>query len=344
MEQKTNQEFPYVSGTQFKDENANKYPNSIPDIVKDELNLGLWLSWIGEQYYHSFEANKRIKKAYHFKGQTRREKDAQEKNDFIQHLQSKANSLRFASKFKIWLLSFVVIFGVSGEFLIYVSIAENAFGLLPPKSYFLGMLAVMFAKFVQVVSMKHIKMWIKENNVLLRSIQKTILFVLVGLVFLNAMTLGITNLNQINQSNAIARVEYLSSSISEAEGYGEDTSALESELSALQAELNGESPFITTVKFIAIGLIGLLTMACGAVLFCMADLYNDALKLKKKIQKQKDLLSKLRADFEYYLTTYDQLLSIQKEVIQLYAQKAFLEKLLSPKRTDELKVTTSETK
>jgi hypothetical protein len=84
-------------------------------------------------------------------------------------------------------------------------------------------------------------------------------------------------------------------------------------------------------------------MACGAVLFCMADLYNDALKLKKKIQKQKDLLSELRANLEYFITSYDQLIVIQKEVIQLYGQKHFWEKVLSKERVEELNIKSPKT-
>ena len=121
--------------------------------------------------------------------------------------------------------------------------------------------------------------------------------------------------------------------------YGEDTSEMEAELNHLQAELNEkESPFFIIARYLSIALIGLLAIGCGATLFVFADLFNDALRLKKKLQKEKDRQAEHRANFEYFLTTYDDLLSLQKEILKLYGQKQFLEKLLSKQREQDMKI------
>jgi hypothetical protein len=66
------------------------------------------------------------------------------------------------------------------------------------------------------------------------------------------------------------------------------------------------------------------------ILWSLADLYSDALKLRKKIKTQRKKLAQLRADFQYCLQTLEDLRFIEKQLWVLYGQKSYLEKLLSP--------------
>ncbi len=343
MELNNDSSFPYTLGVQYKPEHSNSFDaGRVPESVKEETDTLLHLKRIGEQYFKYTQAGKREnRKDYRLLPQTKHEQETEEKLNFLRHLQVKPNVLRFATTAKVWTNSIVVFLGMIAELFIYQSIAENAFNMSIVKSYFIGVLVLLFTKFVQVSIQKHIKYWIKENNILFRSVHKTLIFVFVGLIFLNAMMLGITNLNQINQLKKIEQIECLSSSIDESQEYGEDSAELETELNQLQAELHKDvNGFFTIAKFISIALIGLLAIGCGATLFVFADLYRDALKLQKDIQNLKDRQAELRANVGYFLTTNDDLLSLQKEILQMFGQKHFLEKLLSSEREKDLQITT----
>lgn len=339
-EQTDNKEFPYAKGTLFESGDSNNFKGGrIAEATKEELDKNLFLKWAGQQHYKYTSTAKKKKKEQNLLDTTPLEQEAAEKKEFYQHIQVKPNPLAYATAVKVWIYYTIVILGMLAEFFIYQSIFENTFGMVGFKSYFSGLLVVLFTKFVQFAIQKHIKHFIKTSNLLFKSITKTAVFVLVGLVILNAVMLGITNLNQINRTNKIAQLGYLSSAVDEAIEFGEDTEALETELSQLEAELNEEeSGFFTFAKLLSIGLIGLLAIACGAVLFAVADLYADVLRLQNKIQKLKDYQAELRANFSYFLTTYDDLVILQQGIIELFGQKHFLETLLSKEREDDLKV------
>ncbi len=346
MKSAENKEFPYNDGVHIKAENGNTFDKNsrIAEAVKEELDATLWLGWIGEQYYKLSEASKRKDlKKYKLKEQTSREKEAEAKKSLLQHLQVKPNPLKYASKFKVYFNYIVVILGMLAEFFIYQGIAENAFGMPLFKSYFVGFLVLLFTKFTQISIFKYIKQWIQEKNLRFRTIEKTVIFVFVLLILLNGLMMGITNLNEIDRGKKIQQIEYLSESIAESEEYGENTSEMETELAEIQSELNEEENWFSKIaKFISVAFIGLLSIGAGAMLFVIADLYNDALKLKNKLEKFRDRQAELHANFNYYLTTYDDLISLQKEIIQLFGQKHFLEKLLSPKQAESLKIPTEE--
>jgi len=340
MKSPKNIEFPYHNGVQIKAENANTFDGRIAESVKEELDVTLWLNWIGEQYYKFTEASKRKKlEKYEFIEQTEREQEAEEKKSLLRHLQVKPNPLKYASISKVYLNYAVVALGMFVEFLIFQNIAENVFGMSLFKSYCVGFLVLLFTKFISISTLKYIKQWIQEQNLLFRTIEKTIIFVFAVLILLNATMLGVLNLNQIDQQKKIGQIENLEISIAEAVEYNEDSSQMETDLAKLQAELNGEeSGFLKIVKVISIALIGFLSIGGGAYFFVIADFYNDALKLKKKLEAQRDRQAELRANLGYFLTTYDDLVSLQKEITQLFGQKHFLEKCLSPKQSEVLKI------
>jgi len=342
MEKKNDNEFPCETGTHFKTEHSNTFEGRIPEVVQDETDALLHLERLGQQSQSYNEAAKRKnRKDYPLREVTQREQEAEEKKSLLMHLQVKPNALRYSSPVKVWTYYIVVLLGMGAEFFIYQSIAENAFGMPPFKSYITGMLVLLFTKFVQVAIQPHLKHWIKENNLLYKSVHKIVIFVFVGLILLNATMLGITNLHQINQTKKIEQIESLSTMIADAEESGEDTTELEAELNQLQGELGEkESGFFVIAKYLSIALIGLLAIGSGATLFVFAELYNDALQLKKKLQKEKNAQAEHRASREYLLTTYDDLLSLQKEILKLYEQKQFLEKLLSKQREQDMKIQT----
>ena len=340
MKSTKSKEFPYHNGVQIKAENANTFDGRIAESVKEELDVTLWLNWIGEQYYKFTEAFKRKKlKKYELIKQTERELEAEEKKSLLRHLQVKPNPLKYSSISKVYLSYAVVALSVFVEFLIFQNIAENTLGMSHFKSYCVGFLVLPFSKLISISTLKYIKQWVQEQNLLFRTIEKTIIFVFAVLILLNATMLGVLNLNQIDQQKKIAKIENLEVSIAEAVEYNEDSSQMESDLAKLQAELNGEdSGFLRVVKIISIALIGFLSIGGGAYFFVIADFYNDALKLKKKLKAQRDRQAEFQANLGYFLTTYDDLVSLQKEIIQLFAQKSFLEKLLSPKQSEALKI------
>lgn len=332
---------PFQKGTQYTKEDFNSFEKGsrIPELVKEEKDYHLFSSELGIQYYLNTQASKRKeRKNYLFLPQTKYEQEAAERNSFLQFLQIKPNALVFATKLKIWIYYVIVILGILAEYIIYQSIFENAFGMPVIKAYLSGFLVLLFTKFVQLSLQNHIKHWVKENNIKYRTIFKTILYVFIVLILTNAVFMGITNINEIEQQKKIADAEFVALSIADAEEFGEDVTELLAEQKQLESELNeDESLFFTIGKYLSIGLIGLLAIGAGAILFAMADLYQDALRLKARIQKLKDRHAELQANFEYFLTTYDELISLQREIVQLFGEKQFLEKLLSKQQETALK-------
>lgn len=339
-EQKDNKEFPFAKGTLFQAGDSNAFEGGrIAEATKEELDKNLFFNWVGQQHFQFTKTSTKSQKDYKLVDITPLEKEASEKNDFLQYLQVKPNPLAYATATKVWLYYIIVLLGMLAEFFIYQMIFENVFGMSLIKSFFSGLLVLLFTKFVQFAIQKYVKDFIQTSNLLFKSITKIAIFVLVGLVILNAIMLGLTNLNQINRTQKIEQIEYLSSAIDESKEYGEDSKELEAELNQLEGELNeGDSGFFALAKFLSIGLIGLLAVACGAILFAVADLYADALRLQKKIEKLKNYQAELRANFSYFLTSINDLTSLQQGIIELFGQKHFLETLLSKEREDDLKI------
>lgn len=342
MTKKNNKRYPFDIGYQYEKTDFNSFEDDsrIPEAVKEEKDTLLFLDQVGEQYYSTNEASKRKElKKHEFLSLSILEKEAEEKKNFLAHLGVKPNTLRYATKFKVWIFYIAIGLGGVAELLIYQNIAYESFSMPELKSYFIGFLVLLFTKFVQVAIQKNITSWVKENNLLFRSVHKILIFSLVLLVLINAVMMGVTNLNNIEKQKKIEKMEYVSSSIDDAQDYGENTSDLDAELSELEAELyEDENAFFVVAKYISIGLLGLLTIGTGAVLFVVADLNKDALSIKKKIQQLQDRQADLRANVPYYIDTYNELLSLQHEIIKSYGIKHFLEKLLSEKQEEALKI------
>jgi hypothetical protein len=342
MTKKENNQYPFSIGYQHKKTDFNSYEEGsrVPEVVKEEEDINLFFSMIGEQYYSNHEASKRKKlENQNFLELTKLEKESEEKKNFLAHLGVNPNPLRYATKFKVSILYIVIGLGMVGEFFIYQNIAFESFAMPEVKSYFIGFSVLLFTKFIQVAIQKHITSWIKENNLLFRSVHKTLIFVLVGMVLINAVMMGITNLNNIEKQKKIEKMEYVSSSIDDAQDYGENTADLDAELSALEAEIyEDESWFIIAARYISIGFLGLISIGAGAILFVVADLNKDAISIKNKIQQLKDRQAELKANLPYYVDTYNELLSLQHEIIKSHGIKHFLEKLLSEKQEEALKI------
>ena len=326
--------------TDFK--NTNTFDGSFPKSVKEETNLNLWLSLIGEQFYNSTQSAKRKIKEYSLLPKTDFENFTEEKMQLLATFHTEGNPLRTASHGKQFLCYIGAIFSILAEYFVFRHIAENALGMLLIETYFVAFFSVVFTKFIQVVFQRRIKSWLKENSRKLRSLIKTLLYGFAILILINGLMAGITNLYNIEQQRKIEQIEILSLQIEQSQGG--DRSALEADLQKAQNDLTEtNNVFFLIARFCAVALLGLLAIACGAVLWSMADFYTDALRLQKRVQALNDKLSQLRANFHSYLQTFDDLLSLQKDLLVLYGQKAFLEKLMSKEQEKALEIT-NETK
>lgn len=336
MKNNSDPNFPLQQGIHSEASHSNNF-EKVPTAVQEEMDALLYLDWIGEKHYSNSQASKRLQIEHQLLELSQKEKEAVEKKNFLQHLQVLPNPLAYTTKTKVWTYYIVAIIGMMAEFFIYESIFNNSFGMSATKSTLSGLLVLLFTKYVSVAIQKHIKHWLKENNLRFRSIHKIMIYSLAGLILLNAMLLGLTNLGQIQQQKQIEQMEYLSSSIEESAMYGENTSSQEAELDQLQQDANkDESVFFIIVRYLSITLIGLLAIGAGATLFVMADLYGDSLRLQKIIKKLKDRQAELKANFEYFHSAYKDLLSLQREIISMHGQKMMLEKLLSKEREKDL--------
>lgn len=265
------------------------------------------------------------------------EKFTEEKMQLFATFHTEGNPLRTASRGKQLLCYFGAVLSMLAEYFVFRNIAENALGMLLIETYFVAFFSVVFTKFIQIVFQRRIKSWLKENSRKLRSLIKTLLYVFTILILINAVMAGITNLFNIDHQKKIEQIEILSQQIEQSQE--EDTSDLEVDLHEAQNDLtSGTSLFFLIARFCAVALLGLLAIVCGAVLWTMGDLYKDALKSQKRVKILSDKLSQVRANFHSYLQTFDDLLSLQKDLLMLYGQKAFLEKLMSTEQEKALKV------
>jgi amino acid transporter len=316
------------------------HPNhfeQVPKAVQEEIQALNHLHRIGELNYSNSQASKRPKIEHQLLDLSQKELESAEKKAFLEHLQVLPNPLAYSTITKVVTYYIVAILGMIAEFFIYESIFNNSFGMSSTKSTLSGLLVLLFTKYVGVAIQKHIKHWIKENNLRFRSLHKIMIFSLGGLILLNAMLLGVTNLGQIQKQKKIEQMEYLSSSIEESAESGEDTSSQEIELDQLQKDTNkDDNIFFAIARYLSITLIGMLAIGAGATLFVLADLYGDSLRLQKTIRKLKDRHAELKANFEYFNSTYNDLLSLQREIISMHGQKMMLEKLLSKEREKDI--------
>ena len=243
--------FPYDIGINIGKEEGNQFSGRIDESVKKELDLTLSLQWIGQQALRFSAVCKKEKPSdKEFLSLTDIEKDYNNSKSFKQVLDIKPNLLRFTTTSKVVINYLIVLFGVIAEWFIYTSIAENAFAMPLFKAYFLGLLVVVFTKYVSLTISPNFKKWIREKEVLKRSLIKTTSFVLVILILINAGMLGITNLYQIEKINKITQLEYVSTSIMEGEENGEDVTALKLEADQLNNAISeSETTNITSGIF-----------------------------------------------------------------------------------------------
>jgi len=332
MKENNDPNFPLQQGLRVESSHTNNF-EQVPKAVQEEMNALLYLDWIGEQHFNNSQASRRTKTEHRLLDLSQEELESAEKKAFLEHLQVHPNSLAYSTLTKVVTYYLVAFLGMIAEFFIYESIFNNSFGMTSTKSTLSGLLVLLFTKTVGFAIHKHIKHWIKENNLRFRSLHKILIFTLAGLILLNAMLLGLTNQGQIEKQKKIEQMEYLSSSIEESEEFDQDTSSQEIELDQLQQDASkDDNIFFTIARFLSITLIGMLAIGAGATLFVVADLYGDSLRLQKNIRKLKDRHAELKANFEYFNSTFSELLSLQREIISMHGQKMMLEKLLSKER------------
>jgi len=218
---------------------------------------------------------------------------------------------------------------MSGEYLVYQSIGENYFSL-GKKSYLFGFMVLGFAKLVSFAISRYVKHYVAEWNIFKKHLVRFSFLSVVGLILVNAFMLGIVNLYHVNQEATLEKITQLSDDIADAEDNGEDTVEMEAAMRTLQAEYAKKPSLgLRIVMFIAIALLGLLAIIAGAILFVVAELFHDAWRLKKELQAHRDGIESYRANVPNYLKGHAQMLVLQKELIMLYAQKHYLERLIS---------------
>lgn len=311
----------------------NNFGETLSPQAEAERKLNLELDIIGQEYLEQKEISSKkdiVKKELKPKSKT--EKHHEKKREFFKILGLKPNALRFATATKKWMYFLLAMLGTLSEFFVYQSIAETAFGMSENKSYVVGLVVAVFTKFVAWAISRYVKEWFKRSNVFRRNLQKGVVFSLVILIFFNAGAMGYVNLQKIKKEEQIRHAQFLSDAIAEIEESesGEDAAELEAELAEVQKEIGApDSTWLSFVKSLAITLISFLIIGAGAVLFAVADLYGDALRLKKTLERKKDELANNRARHINYHEIYNSLLSQRRELTRMYAQKEYLERLLS---------------
>lgn len=329
---KNDQDFPYSKGTHFTYNTTNQYDADarLSEPFKKQFDLEWELELCAEQAYDFSEASSRKpldKKE--LKAKTVLEAEYEDRKNFMACLNIKFNDLRYATKSKVYLNYFIVFISMIAEYFVYQSIGDNYFSL-GEKSYAFGAIVLGFTKVLSLIFKRYIKDWFRQKNIYKRNSKSIIAFGLVILIIINACMLGIINLHQVKQNAAIQQMAMYSAAISEAELNGEDTTHLEEELAGIEAELNKKPNLLTRIAIVTgIGLLGLLTVLTGAILFVVAELYRDALNLKRKIKSLKNEQNILQANVPNYVKAYGEFLTLHKELIMLYAKKEYLERLIS---------------
>lgn len=344
MKKKENkQDFPFTKGCNVKKEDANNFDveSRVAEVVKGELDLNLALNWIGQQYYDFSQAAKRVAKKFEFIAQTENENELEQKQALRNNLQDKANTLGYVDKSKVRISAVLVILSMLSESVIYTNIGQNVFGLHLEEAILLACLVLVFVKYIGTIVSPYVLEYLKGSTLKVRTIQKTMLFVLVFATLLNSTFIGIVNLTEIQRKKKIEQMAFLTSSIAEIEEYEGNTNELQKELNSIQAELNEkENGFFYVAKFIAIALLGLLSISCGAVIYALFEFQKSSLKLKNSIAKLRDRKVILKTNLPYFINSYEQLISIQKQLIMLMGEKHFLETLLSKEKEEQMKLNT----
>lgn len=325
---------PIKKGLFIRKRDVNQYEGAISEPAKEELNLNLELAIIAEEELERKEFKSKVsadvKPLY---TETDQEAYYKKRERLKETLRQKPNALRYATEGKKRLLYVLIFFTMLSEFVIYQSIAENGFGIGEHKSYLIGFVAPLVTKYVAWCISRFIKDWVKTINIFRKNLLKIVAFVVVGLVFINVMSLSFVNLEKIKKENLIVKAERISDEIAEIEdeGYAIDITDLETELAEAQAKINKEdSAFVWFMKVLALMLISVLVVAAGAVLFVVANLIDDAIRLKKKIAELKDRLAHITAKYKSGKKAFSSLLEQRRELIRYYAKKQYLERLLTP--------------
>ncbi len=294
-------------------------PKAIDPSVPDTLTHFDGLGKIGEGNYALSISEQKDSKEYKLIPKTQEEKVNEGRESLWASLNIRPNRLYAASVMKVFWSYFGAIAAILAEFFVFQSIAENVLEIDENKSYFVALFAVVFTKFIQAAFLPKIKEWIKENNTRLHNWFKTLLFLFVILILVNAITVGLNNIFDIDRTAKLENILFLQEE-------NPDSPELEQALADFQ---QNDNTLFSIVRLFAIAFLGFLAIPCASLLWALGDLYFEALKRKiEKIKLQKEL-SRIRSTFHYLIETHADLLSLQKEIICLFGHKTYYEKLMS---------------
>lgn len=310
----------------------NTYSGQVDGRIKDDFDLSSALNIKGQRNYLFSQASKREPEEYTVLPETNIEKTTQRIIELRKILSIGYNSLAFAGLFKLFFIILPVLAAIPVEYVMYRNIAENVVFIPYHESYMVALIVLVFTKAVQVYYHKPIKRWVR-SNVKSRKIPFSLLYaLLIVFIALNLLLNGTLNVYNVDEQRKIGEIERLSRQIESAEEYGEDPRTLELKLRELGQEEESGNGILLTLRWIAVGLLSLLTILSASILWAYFNLNLDAYKRKKKITRIEKQVGNLRANIEYYNTASSLLYSKEKEILILLGQKELLEKLLCKKQ------------
>jgi len=307
------------------DKNASK-------IAIEQIRLNYELSLMDNEAYTNSEASRKTPLTpKELKPPSDIEVDHNRTKGFQENFNREPSVLAYASKKKNLVLICCMLFLLIPEYIVYQAIGENILKL-GDKSWLFALSIIGVCKTLAILKLRHYKNNIKDFKAVRKYFFTSYMVALVILILVQVAALGFLNAENQKQAQLTNKYRSLSMALIDAEEKGYDTTELEAKVSSVQKELSkDESWFMKLVRNLAIILLSVMILLCSSFIYVLYELMADALRLKQKLLAMKKKLELIRANIIKYPQEYATTLSLERELIGLFGQKRYLEKLISLK-------------
>lgn len=330
---------PEHRGKEYVDNTQNKYTGNVPGVIKEALNLRLYLAWIGSAFLLQRSEWKRMIYPLTLISQSEKERNDLRKEQFKDHIGLKKNALAGATKGLARKYSLSAVIGLMAEYLVFQNMGENLFGFSFYGSIVFGLVVLVITPAVIITIKPFINNWIRKNNYFLPSKIKKYLFLYCVLILVLLITSGMANYFDKEYVRLQSKIQSTTREIHDFEEKNMDTKILQERREVLKTELEElDTPLARGLKIVAYAMIGFICVIGSALASIYAEETKRIVDVNQELLEVQQELSKTRAKIKHLNKTHPEVKRAHLEVVRMFGQKDLLEKLMTPNQCTSLRI------
>lgn len=336
---KENDNYPEHRGKEYVDEVQNSYVGNIPSVIKEALNIRLYLAWQGSAFVMQRSEWKRNIQEFKLDPVEDREAVDIAKEHFKEDLGQEENLLAGATTMTVRKFNIIHLVALICEYLVFQNLGENLFQFSFYPSLFFGLIALVVTNSIFIKIKPFIVEWIRTNNYSLPTKIKRNLVIYCGIIIFFLVAAGIANYYDKQSAKLESKHVTLTTKIAQFNQAQIDTKALEEERTLIREQIEkSNTPFSKFLKILAYAMIGFICVIGSAISDVFAQEAKRIVDVNEEIRQTDIALAQIRAEIKAINSTYPNIKSHHLEIIRSYGQKDLLEKLLTKNQCEPLQI------